>query len=171
MARISSSAEGTAIITAFDHKEPLLSHISALEPGVSKANDDGTGNNPMITLEWTIDEAPFAGRRVQFHRCMIGGTTKAGKPMPLTQLLDVIDGCKIPWTSTKGGTLVARPFKKVKADDGSIIFVDPDTNTRIATIEYDTDDFLNKQAKVRYTIRKQDGSDRAFNEVQAVYPV
>ncbi len=170
MARITSSAENTVIMTSFPPSK-IPSHISALESKVSKTNEDGTGGNPMLVLEFTVDEGQFKDRRVGFHNVMVGGKTSKGQPMPIRQLLEVIDACKIPWTTTPGGQLVSRPFKKVKGDGGSIMFVDPDTNTRISTIEYDTDDFINKRCMVRYGIRKQEGTDRDFNEVQGVEPL
>ena len=170
MARITSDATSTTITTSFPPKT-YLSHISAIEQSVSKLTDEGTGGNPMIVLEWTVDDNEQKGRRVGFHRLMLGGKTKEGKPMPIRQLLEVIDGCKIPWTTTSGGQLIARPFKKVKGANGNIMFVDPDTNSRITTIEYDTDDFMNKQAMVKYGVRKQEGSDRDFNEVVSVAPL
>jgi hypothetical protein len=170
MARITSSAENTVIMTSFPPKT-YKSHLSALESVISKAQEDGTGNNPMLVLEFTVDEGEFKDRQVGYYNVMIGGKTKKGEPMPIRQLLDVIDSCKIPWTTSKNGPLSARPFKKVKADGGSIVFVDPDTNSRITTIEYDTDDFMNKQCNVKYGVRKQDGTDREFNTVEAVLPL
>lgn len=170
MARITSSAENTVIMTSFPPSK-IPSHISALESVVSKTQDDGTGGNPMLVLEFTVDEGPFKDRKVGFYNVMIGGKTKKGMPMPIRQLLEVIDSCKLPWCTTPGGQLVARPFKRVKADDGSIMFVDPDTNSRITTIEYDTDHFINARCKVNYGVKKQEGSDRDFNEVRNVEPL
>jgi len=170
MARITSSAENTVIMTAFPESK-LISHFSAYEAKVSETQEDGTGGNPMLVCEFIVDEAPYKDRRVGFYNVMIGGKTKKGQPMPIRQLLELIDALGVGWTTSPGGPLVARPFKKVKADDGSFLFVDPDTNQRIATIEYDPEDFKNKQCRVQYGIRKQQGSDRAFNEVRSVEPL
>lgn len=170
MARITSSAENTVIMTSFPAAK-LVSHYSGGEQKVSKTQEDGTGGNPMLVCEFTVDEGEFKGRRVGFYNVMLGGRTSKGDPMPIRQLLELIDALKAGWTTTPGGQLIARPFKRVKGDGGSIIFVDPDTNTRISTIEYDPDEFMNRQARVSYGIRKQDGSDREFNEVKSVEPL
>jgi len=169
MARITSSAEGTEIMTAFP-PNTYRSHISDMVSQVSKVKDDGSGGNPMMVFEFTVDEGSFKDRRVGYYNVMTGGKTSKGNPMPIRQLLELIDGFKIPWAASKDQSLVARPFKKVKAENGSIVFVDPDTNQRIATVDYDDADFLNKTGMVRYGIRKQDGTDREFNEVIAIVP-
>jgi hypothetical protein len=170
MARITSSAENTVIMTSFPESK-VVSHFSAYENKMSNANEDGTGNNPMLVCEFTLDEGEFKGRRVGFYNVMLGGKTKKGDPMPIRGLLELIDALKAGWTVTPGGPLVARPFKRVRGDAGSYMFVDPDTNSRVTTIEYDPDEFINRQCRVAYGIRKQDGSDRTFNEVKSVEPL
>jgi len=170
MTRITSSAENTVIMTSFPAQK-LISHFSAYESLDSKIQEDGTGGNPMLVCEFTVDEGEFKDRRVGYYNVMIGGKTSKGAPMPIRQLLELIDALKVGWTTTPGGSLVARPFKKVKGDGGSIMFVNPDDNSRIATIEYDPDDFINKQCRVNYGIRKQQGTDRDFNEVKSVEPL
>lgn len=170
MARITSSAENTVIMTSFPAQK-LISHLSSFEEKTSKTNDDGTGGNPMIVCEFTVDEGEFKGRRVGFYNVMTGGKTSKGDVMPIRQLLELIDALKAPWAVSDSDPLVARPFKRVKGDGGSIMFVNPDTNTRITTIQYDPADWMNKQCRVQYGIRKQDGSDREFNEVKSVEPL
>lgn len=167
MARITSDATSTTIQTAFEPKA-FRSHIAEMEKTTSKMTDEGTGGNPMFLFTWEVDEGPYKGRRVPYHYVMLGGKTKEGKDMPIRQLLEVIDGCKIPWATADDKPLVYRPFKKVKTDNGDIIFVDPDTNERIARVDYDDEMFLNRQALVQYGVRKS--NDREFNEVVRVLP-
>lgn len=170
MARITSSAENTVIMTAFPARK-LKSHFSAFEKKDSNIQEDGTGGNPMIVCEFTVDEGEFKDRRVGYYNVMLGGKTKKGDVMPIRQLLELIDALKVGWATNPSAPLVARPFKRVKGDGGSIMFIDPDTNTRITNIDYDPEQWMNRQCNVNYGIRKQDGTDREFNEVKSVEPL
>ena len=180
MSRIKSDASATELTTAFSSDEFFMSHVSGIKLTNSKTNDDGTGNNPMFVVEFEIDEGPYKGRRIGNlernigHILMIGGKTKEGKDMPIRALLEFIDALKLPWTATPNGKLVSRPFKRVN-QGGSMIFVDPDTNQRIANIEYDPGEapnfslWVGKRCKVRYGVRKF--NDRDYNEVVALAPL
>lgn len=175
MPRISADITDTAIQTAFPDNTIAMAHVSAIEVTTSKVkeNDDGTtsGGNPMAIFEWTLDDGPYQGRVVRYDYVTTGGFDKNGKPNSLTKLLERIDGLGVPWAISPDAPLVARPFKRVKTDNGMIVFVDPDNDQVITNIDYEMPEgFLNKVAKVKFGAKKGMNSDRDFNEVKQVLP-
>jgi len=172
MARMSVDASTTQITTSMPKGTVARSTITAVDVVTSAIKADGTGGNPMAVLEWTVSDGPFTGRRVGFHNVMLGGVTKAGNPMPLRELCSLIDAVKAPWATSADKPLVSRPFKRVKQDNGNILFIDPDTGDQVTNIDMNfPDDFLSKDAKVRFGVRKQLGSDREYNEVSDMMPL
>jgi hypothetical protein len=172
MARTSADTSTSEIMSPMPSNTVAKARIVEMEDTTSKVNEDGTGGNPMYILTWVVDEGAFAGRRVGFHYIMYGGHDKHGAPMSLSNLLRLIDAIKAPWAANQSDPLVARPFKWTKLPNGNVACFDPDTNQILTNVDYNfPDDFINRQALVRFGQRKAQGSDRIFNEVVSVSPI
>lgn len=66
-------------------------HITAVDLKPSQAGA------PMATLDWTIDEGEYKDKKLRFDTVMLGGISKAGKPLSLGKMCALIHYAGLPW--------------------------------------------------------------------------
>ena len=160
--RMDSDLSGTVSISPMPDGE-YSAHVVEVEDSVSKAG------NPMVTLTWQIDDGEFSGRRIRYDTVMTGGKTKEGRAMPLFLLCNFLDATGTAWEclNCHNGEQ-GRHFYIGKGpnEDGLDYgqYVCPDC--KAADFTYDTANFNGARCVIKVGSRKNEGTDRVFNEIQ-----
>lgn len=130
---------------------------------------------PMAVLNWEIYEGEFTGRKIRYNTLMLGGQTKAGKPMPLGNYCAFLQYTGVPWTCLRcnhrhtdvGGFTIADKVLKSEHPDlkiGSYYCskcLNPDPR-----INADTDDFMGARCGLSIGSEKKEGTDQIFNKIK-----
>jgi hypothetical protein len=53
---------------------------------------------PMVQLDWEVEEGDYTGRKIKFDTIMLGGMSKEGKPIQLSNLCNFLHRTGVPWT-------------------------------------------------------------------------
>ena len=133
------------------------------------------GGAPMSIQTWEIYEGEHIGKKIKFDNMMLGGLTKEGKPMPLGQYCAFLHYTGVPWTCIDCGTrysdrhafLIAT--KQDKERNGNLkvgSFYCKNCEAALPKISADTDDFLGARCGISIGHKKQQNSEREFNEVR-----
>jgi hypothetical protein len=173
MPKITSDVSNTSPFSAVP-KNFYPARIHSATFGKSKLKEDGTGDNPMLTFGFTIEnnaEAPqYNNRQVNFYNVVTSGLDKNGAPVNINRVIEVISATGIPWDHSSCNALgiTNSPIE----DKKNGIFLCPECHESLSKpgsqISYDSDDFVNRHVKIQVNVRKRLGTDEDQNEVQRV---
>jgi len=178
MAKIVSDLSNTSAGASLP-KNVYIMEIIKCDDVISKEKEENGrkvgGGNPMFVFTYKVTNDPnnaqYEGRQVGFHNVVYGGVNERGEPNNIGRVLDQIIATKIPWDHTESNCgsvdITASPVRDMKRN----AYFCPECSNQIKAIAYDPDHFLHKMVKVDVGVRKQQGSDKEFNDVKAVLPL
>jgi hypothetical protein len=154
MARVTadlSEAKGFSVL-------PAGTKVKARIKEATFSNSKAAGN-PMYTLTWEIIEGESAGREIRFDRVVIGGVNSRGEKLQPYGLADLIQATDMPWTCPQCGD--NDRVRGIKRENYKLFC----ENSHPLQIDFDDANLVGLVAMLELKVRKQEGTDKEFNEV------
>lgn len=176
MPEITSSFEGTVEYTTIP-EDTYEAHIDLVEKNfiinpegeviITAAEDKS--KNPMVFLILQIDSGEYAGRKLSKYAAMVmlGGITREGKPMPLYNLVSLLESSNIPYRcAVNNCDLTGKKIYRGTGKDGKKagVLYCPECGFGPISLIYNVDDFQGRRMKIAVGIEK----DNKGNDVNKV---
>jgi hypothetical protein len=175
MPELDSDLEGAGIFQLIPNSVQN-GHVVAVDDVDEQGNFKLTkAGAPRVNLDWEIDEGEFAGRKIRFDMIILGGKSAKGDAISLSRLCSFLHFTGVPWTCKKCGTkhtekksfLIAKKEDKETSGLTPGNYYCPSCKDPKPAIKYDTSDFMSARCGLSIGSKKQDGSDKEFNEIKA----
>jgi len=178
MARLTSTLQDAGVATTIPNAI-YTAHVCELfdedKNDITKGLTSQAGA-PMVQMHWEVDEGDYTGRKIKYDTIMLGGLSREGKPIQLSNLCNFLHRTGVPWSCLDcENPEIGRRFYIAEGNEDDKSkglkkgnFYCPDCKTagpNSPRITYETKTFLG--ARCRIGVGSKPGTDgREFNIVK-----